>query len=225
MNLKLKITALLLFPAITAICQPILTGSGCNPVPGDRFVQFEVGTSIDSTSLKAIINLSGPNQVWDFSDKTLSKPLNYEASDTTDPTSATIPDDNVVMGLTCYKTSSTVLSELANHVGRQAIYSDPLDILRYPFTYLDSYTDTFESSVPGWFPINIGNVHVHADGYGTLIMANSTYTNVLRLVKSWDVYYYSTGKSYGNTYHWYVDGWSWAAWRNHHLHPARHCGA
>lgn len=68
------------------------------------------------------------------------------------------------------------------------VLSDPADELRFPFTYGDTYTDTFS----GWDYFNdqqgerdstamSGTLTVTADGYGTLILPWGTVQNVLRV--------------------------------------------
>jgi hypothetical protein len=62
------------------------------------------------------------------------------------------------------------------------IYSDSRTFLKFPFTYGDTYFDTYE----GILTTSMADLHVSAvtemfaDAYGTLILPDGTYTNVLR---------------------------------------------
>jgi len=57
------------------------------------------------------------------------------------------------------------------------------DEIHYPFTMNDSYDQTFitEDHFNGGVYSNGDSVHVTADGYGTLILPNYTFTNALRV--------------------------------------------
>lgn len=63
------------------------------------------------------------------------------------------------------------------------IYDDLQDIARFPLTYNSIFTDTFSgtSYIPMVGPIAFdGTLDFEADGYGTLILPNGTYNNVVR---------------------------------------------
>lgn len=66
-------------------------------------------------------------------------------------------------------------------------YLDVYDQLRFPFTYNDAYTDTFVavSNTGGY---RAGSVIVTADGYGTLLVPNQTFTDVMRIKRASDYY-------------------------------------
>jgi hypothetical protein len=59
-------------------------------------------------------------------------------------------------------------------------YIDTYQQLKFPFTYNDVYTDTFVavSNTGGY---RAGSVVVSGDGYGTLLVPNQTFSNVLRV--------------------------------------------
>lgn len=66
-------------------------------------------------------------------------------------------------------------------------YRDPKLILRYPLSYNGThYYDSFfydDAWHSGSIDTNFGLVEMWADGYGTLILPDSTYSNVLRVKK------------------------------------------
>jgi hypothetical protein len=88
-------------------------------------------------------------------------------------------------GVTYIKTSSTAMQYYgaAPESGTVIMsYDNPEDQLRFPFTYNDTYTDSWATEfVSGTTFYRTGTTTVTADGYGTLITPGGTYTNVLRV--------------------------------------------
>lgn len=71
------------------------------------------------------------------------------------------------------------------------VYSDPMLFMKRPITYGTTFTDTFVfQGSPG-----TGIITVEADGYGTLILPNGIYNNVLR-VKFTETHPYFTATIY-----------------------------
>ena len=66
-------------------------------------------------------------------------------------------------------------------------YSDIYEQLHFPFTYLDSYTDSFVA-VSNFGAIRAGNVVVTGDGYGTLLLPTQTIDDVLRIKRHMTYY-------------------------------------
>lgn len=62
-------------------------------------------------------------------------------------------------------------------------FSNPEDLLRFPMTYLTSYTDAWSVNYNsgGMMMYRTGTTTITADGYGTLIVPSGTYTNVMRI--------------------------------------------
>lgn len=62
-------------------------------------------------------------------------------------------------------------------------YTDPQDLIQYPMTYNNSFSDSFSGTVgaSGSSFNRSGTATVAADGHGTLITPAGTFTNVLRL--------------------------------------------
>lgn len=67
------------------------------------------------------------------------------------------------------------------------IYTDTYDQLRFPFSYNDTYSDSF-AAVSNTGSHRLGNVIVTADGYGTLLTPNFTFLDVMRIKRESDYY-------------------------------------
>ncbi len=70
------------------------------------------------------------------------------------------------------------------------VYTEMKKIIEFPFTYNSSFTDYYEGFISdGWpYPNFSGNISVVSSGYGTLILPNITFDNVLQ-VYSTDIYH------------------------------------
>ena len=66
-------------------------------------------------------------------------------------------------------------------------YIDAYDQLRFPFTYNDTYTDSYLaiSNIGGY---RSGTVTLNAEGYGTLLVPNQTFNDVLRVKRASSYY-------------------------------------
>lgn len=60
---------------------------------------------------------------------------------------------------------------------------DNFNIARRPFTYGTSYVDTYRATIPPAEMHGTGVLTVTGDAYGTLVLPNGTYNNVLRIKK------------------------------------------
>ena len=194
-----------LLMAGSAFSQPVLTQANSTPAVGENFIYSRINWDGDAGS-------SGTNQTWDFS--------NIVAIGTTTvdhiapagaPSSSSFPGANVTVnyaGGTQYefhKVSSSAYERLGFYAGGTAIpYSNSEKILEFPFTYNNTFTDPFGGTFisSGASFTRAGTATVSADGYGTLILPNGTFNNVLR-VKLIEDY----GDTYqGNeVYHYYVE--------------------
>lgn len=167
-----------------AVAQPTLTASGSNPVIGNSFT-FNVTNYFSPGS-------AGANQTWNFSaiSATSSSSSTVVAPSSTPNGSsfpaANIAFDNGSLGNYSYqKTTSAVFQNygLVNSGGVVMSYSNPEDLMHYPFTYNNTYTDpwavTFVNG--GYTFYRTGTSTITADGYGTLITPAGTYTNVTRI--------------------------------------------
>ena len=92
-----------------------------------------------------------------------------------------------------------------------------MDEIRYPFTYLDSFDDSYSGTLTFSLATanEIGSVHVVCDGYGTLhLPGGTTFSNVLRVhstqvfTDSTDLFGTPTIDTFNiSTYTWYDSGY------------------
>jgi hypothetical protein len=175
-----------LFTACVSLAQPTLTAASINPVVGDAIVDYNTNYLSPGTA--------GANQTWNLSTFTISTTNSYTAvnpSSTTYSasfTNANVCETNGAGYYGYYKTSATALQIYGNVVSSGTTttvmpYSNPEDFLHFPFTYTNSYTDTWATTFvsAGTTYYRKGADSVTADGYGTLTLPNGTYSNVLRV--------------------------------------------
>lgn len=184
----LAIFSLCLFTTVL-IAQPTITAN-FNPVLGSKVV-FAVG---DTNNIDE--GAAGANVTWDFS--TANKVGNNEEythiAPSATPYTSQYPAATLAYSTTSgqgnagyiyYKISATAFENVGFATSAiQMYYTNPQLVLQYPTTFNSSYSDTYEGS--GTNSQNIttyrkGNVDVNADGWGTLILPQATFTNVLRV--------------------------------------------
>ncbi len=200
------------FASMLSFAQPILTGANSNLVVGD----------INTISLYDWVapGNSGANQAWDFSSITTHTTNNnimtYTITSIPSSISSQYSNANIFLDYTyggnIYNTNSTVFQSYGSYDATSSnnnlIYQDPMDILRYPFTYGNSFTDSYNGSQGSKFSKATATVTV--DGYGTLSLPMGTFSNVLR------VYTHTVGKDSTSSsnqvlfvrdeYRWYLPG-------------------
>jgi len=197
--------------SFTAVAQPTLTSSGCNPQLYDAFV-YNRTSSISPGS-------AGANQVWNLS---AMSPTAINASSVIALASTpnpTVPNANLCVNVgTLYWYHATNAGALQNCSGIASSsihisYTDPEDILHYPFTFNNTFTDTWAGSYQIFStPMNLtGTTSVLADGHGTVITPHSTYTNALRVHITTTVLETPgsttfTATRYRDEYRWYSPG-------------------
>ena len=178
---KLILTLSTTFCVLTAFAQITVTASENNPSIGDEFTQHIVSEYPKGFNAGA----SGENVTWDFSSlqSVTTAPVSIEESNNSDYPEANIfysrqgadtyfaTDEDA---FTFYGTSSTAVT---------INYTDGQDQMRFPFTYGDSYSDTFMGTIDlfGQAFDREGTVDVTSDGYGTLITPEGSYDNSLRI--------------------------------------------
>jgi hypothetical protein len=174
------------FTSMLSIAQPTLTPANTNMVPGE----------INGTTSYNWVAQGNPGagQVWNFGAITLNTAtFNTTYTVTTPSASVTTiyPNANVMLngpyGGYVYKTSSTSLQLYGIYDGMGSTYSlinqNPMDMIRYPFTFNNTFTDTYSGTQgpAGTQQFSKGTATVTADGYGTLTVPGGTFSNVLRV--------------------------------------------
>jgi hypothetical protein len=217
-NSKYFLLALLNLSLVTTVIaqSPVLTAANSNPFIGESFT----GNGINYTNPGS----GGVNQTWNFSSLTSSSTqtdIIVDATTTTNASSfpnasfATYTASNSFYNY--FSATSSALSIEGYVYGPPSNliipYSDPQIVLTYPFsmgsTFIDNYSGTYTSG-PNTI-IRTGVDTVTADGYGTLILPNGTFTNALRVLVI-DNYADTTslGAPYAlftmTTYNWYIPG-------------------
>ena len=206
----------LVFIALTGNAQITLTSS-CTPVPGDIFYS----QGCDTTGV--LQGNSGANVQWNFSSLVPDgTPVvaNYVDPATTSgstffpgTTVAHMIDSTMAMYYTV-TSNAYVFNGISGSVFLEQ-FSDPQTMLEFPFTYNSTFTDPFEAvgSAFGFPSYHSGTSEVTADGYGSLVLPEATYQNVLRIkaiVSSMDssnIFGQITlTYDYNESYNWYADG-------------------
>jgi hypothetical protein len=152
-----------------------------NPQTGDSFTQH-IASGLDK-SFNA--GASGENVTWDFSSLQSGSTVPVDIEENT---SGDYPQANIFFE---QQGASTYFGTDANAFtfygtassGVSIVYSDGQDQMRFPFTYGDSYSDTFLGTIEifGQTFDREGTVDVTSDGYGTLMTPQGTYENSLRM--------------------------------------------
>lgn len=199
-----------------SFAQPVLTATGINPIIGTTF-------SYTSTSFFNQ-GAAGASQTWNFGSitGTAGNPSVCVAPSST-PQGANFPNANISFnsggsGTYAYqKTSSSAYQNYGNVTSTGVImpFSNPEDLLRFPFTFNNTYTDPWAVSFVngGYTWYRTGTTTVTADGYGTLIIPSGTINNVTRIhfvqvyQDSVDLGGFPYIITYNNDeYMWYADG-------------------
>ena len=179
-----------LFTSIVAIAQPTIN-SGNLPQLGDHVT---IGICSDIPSPSILDAQTGANYTWDFSTLTEQEEQFFdfvEPSNTYWPT--TYQNSNICGvswedGYSFYNITPSALTTEGNKLilspGDTAsiIYTDQEQIIPIPYSMGTTFTDNFSGSgYVGGFNVSItGTIDFEADGYGTLILPNATYQNVVR---------------------------------------------
>jgi hypothetical protein len=174
-------TLSLIMMCSASIAQPTLLATSINPVVGESFTIFSTSSAISAGS-------PGAAQSWDLSSMSGTSSLISVVAPSSTANGASFPTSNVAWsqtaGVNYYKTSATALQS-CGFFGSGVVfsYSDPEDYLHFPFTYNNTYTDTWATQfVSGGYTFyRTGTTTVTADGYGQVITPTSTYTGVLRV--------------------------------------------
>ncbi|WP_278352449.1 T9SS type A sorting domain-containing protein [Chryseobacterium gleum] len=209
-----KSLLLLLGASAMFSAQITLTKAANDPIAGNVVNYNHVTGTVNNSATGTNVTFSNPGLTMGVSSQTT-----YSVPNSTEIT--TFPGSTIKMadGATTvyYKASSTKL-EITGIVNPQATLNFSVDngtYISYPLTYGPAQNDTAKgtfssSSANGLFS---GTMTAVADAYGTLIIGNQTYSNVLRvkytqnfnLYPSFDVTYSNSIGTLTNTAYAYYD--------------------
>jgi hypothetical protein len=196
--------------SLKSFAQPTLTAAGCSPAIGNTTTSISNGGFAQGAA--------GANQTWNLS--SIGNTGNTTAqfiSVSSAPNGSQFTNSNLASssGGAYSFFNSTVSALTLNGVispssGPVITYSNGEDILRFPFTFGNTYTDnwaaTFTSGVDFF---RTGSTTVTADAYGTLITPQVTFTNTLRIhfVQTYhDSSDFADGDYTNDEYFWYKEG-------------------
>ena len=170
------------FAAFDLLAQPTLTASGINPVLNDIINQVNGGYVSPGSS--------GASQTWDLSTMTTgaATPSAFIAASST-PNASSFPAANLAIssgGSYAYYTTTSSAWQNAGVVSSNGVvmsYFNREDLLRFPFSYTNTYTDTWATTFVsgGYTYYRTGITTVTADSYGTLMTPAGTFSNVMRV--------------------------------------------
>jgi hypothetical protein len=203
------------FASASLLAQPILTAAACNPVSGN------VENIVNSSALSP--GSAGANQTWNLAAMSGTvTPTTYTTPAST-PYAAAFPSANLstMAGANVYayyKTSATAYQYygLATTTNVKTIYSNPEDLIRFPFSYTNTYTDAYVAVTTNTASPNSyrrGSTTVTADAYGTLTTPAGTFGGVMRVhfVQNYQDSANYSGTPFVTTYSndeymWYLNG-------------------
>lgn len=192
------------FTSVLANAQvPNLTGASNNPVVNDSFI------NIICNPAGVSVGAAGASISWNFatlSPTTVTYPIDTGHVITANASAPGYSLLSLVPGFSAthaivtpastvtnyYQASSSKLSASATYMdmNNNAVYTDPIDIFHYPFTFGSHFVDAYAGAVTymGATITETGNVTVDGDGWGTLTLpptppssSPTTYTGVLRV--------------------------------------------
>ncbi len=158
---------------------------------------------------------SGPAQVWDFSKlETQSQLTSYMFHPDETNHAFDIPEANAVLEefetQFYFRTSSHIIEQYGTVSKNNTItrYDKPFVKMIFPFSYGDIYAGDFSGTVEGknnYRAAFTGNYTLEADAYGTLILPNKTYHNVVRIKTNKEQCYNNSSCNCGTvSYKWYA---------------------
>ncbi|MBE7509367.1 MAG: T9SS type A sorting domain-containing protein [Bacteroidia bacterium] len=183
--MKRAIVLVMIACSINAFAQPVIQNG--NNIPN---VGFTAPVSMISSNSSDITN-GGPNHTWDFSSYTFTSIGSMTAIDpATAPMGSSFPTANYAFtssgAYSFFRVSPTKMEVQAWSITTPGVGNDfspdPRTILKFPFNYNDSITDTWQKV--GGSP---DMVTLYYDSYGTLILPGMTYTNVVRIRENYGV--------------------------------------
>ncbi len=199
----------LILSTLTVVCamynanaQDTLTGPRCNPVINETYVAVNCDTTGFPTLATTLAN-TGANHTWNYSSLTTISTDTAKAMACSSTAHCSLFLSSTNMAEVTLSNSAAQYSIINNDSVAQTgnyfsstqnvILANPMVTLRYPFTYLDSFSDFYSGTVTymptgSSIPITAhqeGTLHVKADGWGILRRPGGVNdTNVLRVVGS-----------------------------------------
>ncbi|MEJ6793617.1 MAG: T9SS type A sorting domain-containing protein [Flavobacteriales bacterium] len=180
---------LTLLLASSAIAQPTLTFENTAPKIGDQLSSIFLVENFDLAH-------NGANQTWDFSAFTgMNFQSNYISLENSTE-SILFSDANIVLSGNGIEESAELYYASSNDemsiVGLKTngipsimlTYTDLELHLKFPISYDDTCSDSFSAEAEnhlGQNYVRSGNIEIKADGYGTLILPETTISNALRI--------------------------------------------
>jgi hypothetical protein len=205
-------SSLLILSGLSA--QPVLTATNCNPVIGDTYNWINLPNATQSSGN------AGASVTWDFT----ALPTSFTGSENAiAPSSALYNTSLFTTSDVCldrggiYKYYQTSINGLLNTGGGSGswyqTYSDPQQLLTYPFTYNSTFSDRFvfflNNVGGGTTSTGSGQLTATSDAYGTLQMPYGNVNNVLRVktvIVDTTVNSTSTNFAVYTNYEWYIEG-------------------
>ncbi|HBS88602.1 MAG: hypothetical protein A2W91_18350 [Bacteroidetes bacterium GWF2_38_335] len=178
-----------LLHGIISNSQPILTSEDITPLPGETFtMNFMEYTWIDAE------NSGGENKIWDFSDLGISSSYEMTCLEVTGSPFEDYFGSSSYCILIDFSSPRYLYYSIENNFLNEEGYGsinvvetseDPISWVHYPITYSDIFIDTIKTSyyttAGDTFRTDEGICHCKADGYGTLILFDATYEDVIRI--------------------------------------------
>jgi hypothetical protein len=209
MTNSLRLLAYSTFINLFAFAQPTLNYNNSIPAIGSdftyhQFSNFEPG-------------MEGIEANWDFSNLEIDESLVlYYVSSQETPHAEIIGDATMaaesVNTYEYFLADSSVYAKVGSYIQPLLIdYSDPQDLLRFPFSYGSEFSDTFAASYQyQGYDINIdGVVNVVADGYGDLELPYGVVTDVIRVKYTSNYQEYFASGNIEDTVNYYAENYVW----------------
>jgi len=169
--------------------QPVLTPEDITPLPGETFMMnYMEYTWIDAE------NSGGENVVWDFTDLEVTNSYEMICIEVMGTPYESYFENAEYCLLTNYSSPSYNYFSIENNFLNEEGYGsldavetsyDPISWAHFPITYLDSYIDTISTVYFTFsgdtFRTDNGICHCSVDGYGTLLLPDVVYEDVVRI--------------------------------------------
>lgn len=164
----------------------------------------------------------GANQLWDFTNTIgglyyLKVSSIVDANDSTNHSSSSVVINSTVPDLLTdlfysYTDSTIIYDGQTTPNGTNEYFVDGRMIMRFPFTYLDMFLDTFYGYIysnQNYTHNSYGTNEVFADGFGTISLPSGQFVNSLRVRTIWKLTWEQINSSniqviYDTTYSWYT---------------------